>query len=182
MKIHINRTFITDIEPVYSLYKSVAISSGGIIRIEDEITRDYISAFIGKSIENGLSLIAIENSKIIGEIHAYTPNVYAFRHMLSDLTIVIHPEYQGKGIGKKLFSEFLEIVKKEYRHILRIELYVREANKPIVTFYQALGFINEGRQKNKILNAKSELETPLHMAWFNPKYMNSSEIEETSIS
>lgn len=177
MDIQINRTFITDIEPVYSLYKSVAIASGGIIRIKDEITQDYISAFIGKSIENGLSLIAIENSRIIAEIHAYTPDVYAFRHMLSDLTIVVHPDCQGKGIGKKIFLKFLEIVKNEYHHILRIELYVREENKPIVNFYRSLGFINEGRQKNKILNAKTELETPLHMAWFNPNFLNRSENE-----
>lgn len=170
MDIQINRTFITDIDSVYSLYQSVAKASGGIIRFENEITREYITGFIGESMGDGLSLIAIKDAKVIGEIHAHTPDIYAFRHMLSDLTIVIHPEYQGKGIGKKLFSKFLEIIKNEYQHILRIELYVRETNEPIVEFYQSLGFINEGRQENKILNAVNELETPLHMAWFNPQY------------
>jgi putative acetyltransferase len=110
------------------------------------------------------------DDRIVGEIHAYTPEIHAFRHMLSDLTIAVHPEHQHRGIGKKLFRTFLQLVQSDFPHILRVELYVREENLPIVRFYQSLGFINEGRQRHKILNDRNQLETPLHMAWFNPEF------------
>lgn len=170
MNLSIRHTSAQDYTTLTKLYKEVARVSGGIIRIDQEINFDYINALIENSLKKGLSLVAVIDSKIVGEIHAYTPEVYAFRHMLSDLTIVIHPDHQNQGIGKKLFSEFLKIVQEKFSHILRVELYVREENDYIVEFYKSLGFINEGRQENKILNADNELETPLHMAWFNPEY------------
>ena len=174
MSISIRLAKVEDYSQLILLYKEVASKSGGIIRIDDEIDFDYVSMFIENSTKNGLSLVAEIDSQIVAEIHAYTPEILAFRHMLSDLTIVVHPEFQNQGIGKKLFREFLNIVQEEFPHILRIELYVREENNPIVKFYESLGFINEGRQKNKILNAANKLETPLHMAWFNPDFNGAS--------
>lgn len=170
MDVNIRHTTDQDYPALISLYHEVAKISGGIIRTDREIDFDYISMFIENSMKKGLSLAAEIDNRVVGEIHAYTPELYAFRHMLSDLTIVVHPEFQNQGIGKTLFMKFLEIVQKDFVHILRIELYVREENSPIVKFYESLGFINEGRQKNKILNALNELETPLHMAWFNPSF------------
>ena len=170
MSISIRRAVVEDYSQLICLYKEVASKSGGIIRIDDEINFDYVNMFIENSLRSGLSLVAEVDSQIVAEIHAYTPEIYAFRHMLSDLTIVVHPEFQNQGLGKMLFSEFLRKVQEDFNHILRIELYVREENTPIVDFYKSLGFINEGRQNNKILNASNELETPLHMAWFNPSF------------
>ncbi len=138
--------------------------SHGIIRNRDEINEDYISSFLNSSIENGLILVAILEGRIIGEIHAYTPKIYAFQHILTDLTIVVNPKKQGIGIGRKLFERFLEIVDKDLSHIKRIELYTREHNLRNVKFYESLGFVNEGRQKDKIFISPSRFETPLHMA------------------
>jgi len=170
MDVTIRRASDQDYSALINLYREVARISGGIIRTDQEINVEYINEFIENSIRKGLSLVAVKDSGIVGEIHAYTPEIYAFRHMLSDLTLVVHPDHQNQGIGRKLFSTFLNTVQHEFPHILRLELYVREENKPIVRFYESLGFINEGRQKNKILNADNELETPLHMAWFNPNF------------
>ena len=153
-----------------SLYREAATVPDGLIRIEQEITEDYIADFLDKALSNGLSLVAHVENTLVGEIHAYTPNIYAFQHLLTDLTIVVHTSYQGKGIGRKLFETFLDIVQREFRHILRIELYTRERNTRNIGFYKSLGFIDEGRQKDKIFKSERELETPIHMAWFNPNY------------
>jgi len=153
---------------LFELYKEVSRVKHGLIRNESEISRKYISGFMSASIDKGLILVGLINNTIVGEIHAYTPDIYAFRHILTDLTIVIDPGFHGQGIGRALFEEFLKTAKEDYRHILRIELFVREQNERNVSFYKSLGFINEGRQENKIFNSKSGLETPLHMVWFNP--------------
>jgi len=155
---------------LFQLYQEVAAFPDGIIRNQDEIGPAYISEFLSNSINNGLILVGISDEIIVGEIHAYTPDIFAFQHILTDLTIVVSPKYHGKGIGRKLFEAFLKIVEEEYKHILRIELYVREHNTRNVRFYESLGFINEGRQESKILTTELKLETPLHMAWFNPNY------------
>ena len=170
MDVNIRHTTDQDYPALITLYREVARISGGIIRTDREIDFDYISMFIENSLKKGLSLVAEKDAQIVGEIHAYTPDILAFRHMLSDLTIVIHPDHQNQGVGKKLFKAFLETVRNEFVHILRVELYVREENQVIVEFYKSLGFIIEGRQENKIMNASNELETPLHMAWFNPNF------------
>ena len=170
MNLRIEQANIVQKSELLNLYSRVAIISGGIIRNKDEINEEYISNFLKSSIENGIILVGKIDNTIVGEIHAYTPGIHAFRHILSELTIVVDPDYQGHGIGRKIFEQFLRIVKKDYNHIFRIELYVREANIHNVKFYESLVFINEGRQENKILNTKCEFETPLHMAWFNPNF------------
>lgn len=153
-----------------ALYKIVAKISDGIIRNEDEIDEEFVVDFLEKSINNGLILIGMIDGKIVGEIHAYKPNIYAFQHMFTDLTIVVSPDNQWQGIGRMLFESFLNNVEKNFTHIKRIELYTREHNTKNVQFYESLGFINEGRQKDKIFIKSSTFETPIHMAWFNPRY------------
>ena len=170
MKFQIQKAEFEHETELFELYKKVAGIADGIIRNENEIDRNYIAGFLEKSISNGLILVGLINDKIIGVIHAYTPNIYAFQHMLTDLTIVVDPDHQGKGIGRTLFEQYLETVKTDLNHILRIELYTREHNERNVKFYESLGFINEGRQENKIYMSDSVFETPLHMAWFNPEY------------
>jgi ribosomal protein S18 acetylase RimI-like enzyme len=170
MHISIQKGSLHHQEALIELYRNVAVTPGGIIRKPEEITEAYIAGFTESAIANGLMLVALDRDKVVGEIHAYTPSIYAFQHLLTDLTIVIDPDYQGQGIGKRLFGQFLDTVKTEYRHILRIELFTREHNLRNVQFYESLGFVNEGGQRNKILVDANHFETPLHMAWFNENY------------
>lgn len=170
MKFEIKSGELKNKTELLQLYKRVAKISGGIIRIQEDIKEGYISSFLANSIDKGLILVATIDGKIVGEIHAYTPDIFAFQHILTDLTIVVDPNSQGKGIGRKLFEKFLKIARSEMPHIKRIELYTREHDKRNVKFYESLGFVNEGRQKDKIYISKTEFETPLHMAWFNPNY------------
>ncbi|WP_109852544.1 GNAT family N-acetyltransferase [Aquimarina sp. AU58] len=170
MNLHIKKAELKNKDELLQLYKKTAEVDDGIIRNTNEINLEYISQFLENSINNGHILIALMHHKIVGEIHAYTPSIYAFQHILTDVTIVVDPNHQGKGIGRKLFEQFLEDVKTDLTHIFRVELYTREHNDRNVRFYKSLGFINEGRQKDKIFISNSKFETPLHMAWFNPNY------------
>ena len=170
MTFEIRRTQSSDKSELLVLYKKVSTFPGGIIRNKEEITESYLSEVISKSLKKGLSLVGLLDDLIVAEIHAYTPDMFALQHLLTDLTIVVDPEFQGNGYGRKLFGRFLDLVKEEYHHILRIELYTREHNLKNVKFYESLGFINEGGQKHKIFVSQSQFETPIHMAWFNPNY------------
>ena len=159
-----------DGDQLFHLYHKVAKQPDGIIRDQSEITRAYISKILENSLEKGLMLVAADQNNIIGAIHAYTPGIRAFRHILSDLTIVVHPHHQGQGVGTELFNSFLDRVKRNFSHILRVELFTREQNTRNVDFYKRLGFVNEGRQHRKIYLEADRFHTPLHMVWFNPNF------------
>ena len=72
-------------------------------------------------------------------------------------------------------------IKNEFSHILRVELYVREKNQKAIEFYQKMGFVEEGRLKNKIKNLDNSLETPIEMTWFNPNYQNKNNTGKNNI-
>ena len=161
----------TDQDDLLALHQAVAAIPGGVIRTLAEVTPAYIEDILRDSMDNGLILVQEEQGRVVASIHAYTPSIQVFRHLLSDLTIVVHPGWQGKGLGRQLFTEFLSRVQEGFPHILRIELFVRITNTPAIRFYESLGFRQEGAQRNKILNAQGQLETPVAMAWYNPNFI-----------
>ena len=165
----IRSSTMKDVVAVRALYQKITTVPDGIIRRMEEITESYVAGFLKKSLENGIGLLAYKkDGEIIGEIHAHTPPIFAFQHLLTDLTIMVDPDVHGQGIGRALFDAFLLKVQTDFQHIYRVELFVREHNERNVQFYESLGFINEGRQKGKIFIGKGILQTPLHMVWFNP--------------
>src|SRR5688572_7208756 len=150
---HIRTATIKDLEPIKTLYEQVARKGGGLARAEDEISSDYVLHFLEKSIASGLIIVA-ENpereGELIGEVHAYKAGIQAFDHVLTDLTIAVHPAYQGKKIGRTIFTIFLEEIGLNRRDIGRVELIARESNTKAIEFYQSLGFRIEGRLEMRI--------------------------------
>ncbi len=162
---------LTDQVAIKSLYTQVAQQGNGIIRYPFEITEAYVQGFMTKSIQTGLGLVmCTSDDQIVGEIHAYMPDIFASRHMLVGLTVLVHPDYRGRDIGKQLFVYFLELVQKGRKDILRIELYVRSQNTKVIKLYESLGFQTEGRLHNRILTQENSFQTPIQMAWMNPSF------------
>jgi ribosomal protein S18 acetylase RimI-like enzyme len=162
-----------DASGLQHLYRTVAERSGGIIRIPAEITAGYVAGFLAKSLSEGYSFV-VENpdspGEILAETHTYSYGIFAHRHILTDLTICVHPDWQGQGFGKKIFQHLLQVIENERNDILRVELWVREHNSKAVAFYEKLGFVREGRFEQMIWNADGSFDTPLGMAWVNPTF------------
>src|SRR4051812_48468279 len=106
---HYRTADIDDFQKIKKLYKEIAKSEGGIARLEHEVTDDYVLNFIKKSLATGLIIVAEhpdDPEQIIAEVHAYKPGIKTFDHVLSELTIVVHPEFHGKKIGRTIFTIF----------------------------------------------------------------------------
>lgn len=162
-----------DVKSLLELYKAVAKIPGGIPRESKEISESYIQHHLEAALERGVMIVAAETGrgkKLRGAIHAYRPNPKSFSHMLSALTIVIHPEFQGKGVGRQVFSHFLETIQKSHPAILRVELIVRESNLRGILLYETLGFVREGRMEKRIRSTSGGHEADISMAWFNPNF------------
>src|SRR5271169_3891360 len=113
MKYSLRIASLNDYAEIRSLYERVASIEGGLARKKSEITEEYITNFIQRSTGSGVIVVAIDssNNAIIGEIHCYNSNVAVFNHVLGELTIAVDPQYQGKGIGRLLFTKLLDIIK-----------------------------------------------------------------------
>lgn len=170
MNVKIKKGQVADWPEILEVYKSVAKSPGGLARTADELTGEYVILFQKRAKETGLSLIALSGMDIVGEIHAHKLQPQVFSHVLSELTIAVHPDFQGKGVGKALFSAFLEEVATSRPDILRVELISRESNLKAIRFYESLGFKQEGRFEQRIDRGDGTFEADIPMAWINTRF------------
>jgi ribosomal protein S18 acetylase RimI-like enzyme len=131
-----------DVMALVDLHRAVAAVPDGLARRPEEITRDYVERFLA-----GISFVAVgPDGAIWGEIHAGRETVALFAHVLSNLTVAVHPDRQGLGIGSKLFEALIAHARAMDPPILRIELAAGAGNPGAIRLYERLGFKHEGRQ------------------------------------
>ena len=107
---------IEDTAKVLSLYRDVAEKPGGLARLPFEITSHYVENFLKATVSRGLGFVAVDNNdNIVGEIHSYSPEIFCFSHVFTDLTIAVHPRFQGDGIGLALLSSSSRLLPRSAR-------------------------------------------------------------------
>jgi ribosomal protein S18 acetylase RimI-like enzyme len=170
---HIRTAEISDLPKIKKLYETVAASGDGIARVPHEITDAYVENFLTKSISTGVIIVAEHPGNVeelVAEIHAYSPGIEVFQHVLADLTLVVHPAFQGKKLGRTLFTIFLEEIGLNRHDIGRVELVARESNHKAIKLYQSLGFRIEGRMEMRIKTKENVYEADIPMGWQNPNF------------
>ena len=165
----IRKATIQDKENLRILYQKVASILGGLTRTHEEITEDYINKVLLNGINNGLALVAEYKGKLIGSMIKYKLEPKVFSHVLTEGSILIDPDFQGKGVGSNLILIFLKEIEENYTEILRVEVIARESNQAI-KLYEKLGFKREGRLEQRIKGINGKLEADIPMAWVNPHF------------
>lgn len=159
-----------DAEALIHLHKAASTTPNGTLREPEEVDASYVNDFIAKVNADGLGFVAEKQTALVGSIHAYRLPLKAFTHVYTFLNVVVHPDFQGQGIGTLLFREFLKTIEEQHSDIYRVELFTRSENKANVSFYQKMGFEIEGPLKDKLYIEPNQFQTPIHMAWFNKNY------------
>lgn len=154
---------------IVRLYRDVASVPDGIARTPGEVNDAYVSGFMHRAQEDGIELVCEEDGAIVGEIHAARIGIASLGHLLTDLTIAVAPQAQGRGVGRRLFQALLDEVIGNMPHITRVELFARESNVKARALYASLGFVEEGRLRARVNNAKGEPETDTIMGWLRPE-------------
>ncbi len=132
-----------DRDAILALHKATAAMPGGLARAPEEVTPTYVEAAIASDI----CLVAVEpDGFVCGEIHATRAALALFAHVLGGLTVAVHPERQGHGIGSTLFEALIAWAREAQPPILRIELETGADNSGAIRLYERLGFRLEGRQ------------------------------------
>ena len=165
-KMNIRQTEIGDATAVHNLYKKVAASPGGLARLRNEITEKYVREFLKKSISNGVSVVSVHsNGQIVGELHAYCPELFCFSHVLTDLTVAVDPDFRKQGIARQLFERLFKEIDENVKQIKRLELISRESNSAAIAFYESIGFKKEGKLEGRIKNVDGSIEADIPMGW-----------------
>lgn len=164
---------LEDLQRIITLYKAVARAEGGISRLEREISEEYVRHFITQSTASGLILVAEHPDnpdELVAEVHGYKSGPFVFDHVLGDVTLAVHPEFQGRKIGRSIFTIFLEEIATNRSDVGKVELITREGNTRAISLYQSLGFRIEGRLEMRIRTPERTYEADIPMGWQNPNF------------
>ena len=163
-EVTIRPTTPADAPAILAVHLAAASNGGGLAREPDEMSLEGIEAALARPLEDGVALMACIDGRPAGEIHAsrYAPRQFA--HNLTDLTVAVHPEFQGRGVGAALFNALFAEASKMAPPIERIELLCREGNAGAFALYQRLGFILEGRFTRRVRLKDGTVEDDLAMA------------------
>jgi ribosomal protein S18 acetylase RimI-like enzyme len=164
----------SDIPRLVKLHKAVAKTPGYIARLEHEITEEYVSHFLHKSLETGLIIVGeseTDPDELIADIHGYKPDLQGFAHVIGEVTFLVHPDHQGKGIGRTIFTIFLDEIANNRPDVGKVELFTGEGNTRAIGLYQSLGFMIEGRMEMRYWNPRLETyEADIPLGWVNPNF------------
>lgn len=86
---------------------------------------------IEKDFENQFFLKAVIDRRIIGSVRAYAQGTTCYIGRL-----IVHPEFQNRGIGTKLMDE----IEKIFTHCKRFELFTGDKSERNLYLYQKLGY------------------------------------------
>lgn len=159
----IRRVRPDDAAEIREVYRAAAVQ-GTLARMPDEVDDAYVAGFMAAA-RDGLEVVAEVEGRVVGDLHAARLAPRIFRHTLGDLTIAVHPDQQGRGIGRKLFEEFLRIVREEMPDVERVELFAWDENKPALRLYESLGFKFEGLLPHRVKTDDGELRNDILYGW-----------------
>lgn len=146
----IRRATIDDAAVLALAERVVAKTAGLLASRPEEIHEDELGRKIVAANERGVGafLVAEEGGDVIGH-GVLQPYKLAVTAHVVELTLVVHEGHRGRGVGRMLM-EALVAWARASAHVETIELRVRASNARAIGLYEKLGFVEEGRFKNRI--------------------------------
>jgi ribosomal protein S18 acetylase RimI-like enzyme len=141
-------------------------ASGGLGRLPEEMDLPWIEGSILGALDGGVAIGAWIDGRLAGLVKAPRMPSVQFRHVLWDLTIATHPEFQGRGLGRGLFEKLFDAARALDPPIERVELVVRHGLAHAIRLYEQMGFVQEGRFARRFHLADGSYEDDLPMAKF----------------
>jgi RimJ/RimL family protein N-acetyltransferase len=150
MNTTIRKATVEDAHAIVTAEKEIAETPGYFCSQPNELSEQNVIKTI-KSLaesEKGIYLVAERDGKIVGHAFLEPLHLQSICHV-AQLSIGVHHGWQEKGIGTALMKELIAWAKQSAT-IEKIELNVRASNSRAIALYKKMGFIEEGRLKNRI--------------------------------
>ena len=138
---------IGDAEAVNQMRRMDGVRENTLGLFSERVSRS--EEFIKNLSENDHLLVAeVEENgceKVVGTVGLNICKNPRMRHV-AGLGIMVHADYQGKGVGKALLEKILDLAD-NWLMLVRVELTVFTDNERAVKLYQSFGFEIEGIEK-----------------------------------
>ncbi|MEZ9392376.1 GNAT family N-acetyltransferase [Vibrio splendidus] len=141
MDIQIRHLEATDSHDIFDIYRRPSVSEN--TSQKPYLSSDQVERLFGHS--DHFTLVAELSEKVVGHITLFMTTKVRDRHC-AGLGIAIHPEAQGKGIGKALMQEVVNQAD-NWLNLVRLELEVHADNHSAIALYERVGFQLEGTKR-----------------------------------
>lgn len=112
-----------------------------------------------------LELAAVCEQRAVGHLGILL-NANPRRKHVASFGIAVHPDYQGKGVGKALMDALVDLADR-WLNLLKIELSVSCDNPVAIGLYEKYGFVVEGESRCDLFT-DGHYSHSRQMARFNP--------------
>jgi len=150
MNITIRKAKVEDAHAILTAEQKIAETPGYFCSQPNELSEENVIKTIttlGES-EKGVYLVAEREGKIIGHAFLEPLHLKSICHV-AQLSIGVHHGWQEKGVGTALMQQIIDWAENSAM-IEKIELNVRASNGRAIALYKKMGFIEEGRLKNRV--------------------------------
>lgn len=145
-----------DIEELNKIRRSEGVFES-ILSLKDETvseTYQYFTEELDRS-HTFVAEVNKEGKSVVGYIKLVIDEELRRKHK-GRISIAVHRDYQGNGVGSKLFREAIDLAK-NWLMLRKLELTVLEKNQTAVRLYEKYGFETEGVFKeDTIVDGKYE--------------------------
>ncbi len=141
---------VSDAKHLCEAERSHAATPGSLVSRPHELLPENFTRTIAKlsTHRRGRYLVAERDGQIAGHALLDPMEMEALAHIVR-LTVVVHPGFQGQGVGKALLLSLIDWARRA-PGIEKIELLVRAVNGRAVKLYQSVGFAEEGRIRARL--------------------------------
>jgi putative acetyltransferase len=136
--------------------RTIAATPGLLVSQPAELTDERFALKIAAlhEVDNGHYLVAETAGQIVGHGMLDPLPLAAVRHVVH-LTLVVHPGWQRRGVGRALLGSLIDWARSAPA-VEKIELNVRSSNEPAQTLYRKLGFTEIGRWQRRVKVAPNQ--------------------------
>jgi ribosomal protein S18 acetylase RimI-like enzyme len=164
LNLNIREARVEDAAILVAAERDTAETPGLLVSRSSELTLESFEKKIVELSKSGRYLVAEKDGKIMGHAFLDPMPLQAISHVFR-LTIVVHPGYESQGIGNALMKNLMDWATQTPR-VRKIELLVRATNQRAIRLYSKLGFLEEGRFKDRVRLPDGSFVDDLAMAWF----------------
>ncbi len=155
---------VDDAEAVAAAEAETQRTPGLLVGWPGEIPVEEYRRKIAKLATDGRYIVAEETGALVGHAFLDPLPMRANAHVFQ-LTIVVHPDRIGRGIGTAMLRDLLGWAQRDPR-VGKVELKVRAGNLRAQNLYRRMGFVEEARFRDRVRRLDGALEDDLGMAWF----------------
>ena len=126
----------------------MALDGRGMVLEPDEVTLDGTRKNVTRFVERGrasLMLVAEVEGVVVGAADVWPIPRRRLAHV-AEFTMGLHPDYQGRGLGRQLAEACVAWA--DEHGILRLQLMMRADNQRAKALYTSLGFTLESTRRD----------------------------------